>query len=382
MTLFLSGVLVHSLWLSLVAAAIVAGVRAAATRNPQLRYAVACIAFFAVPLAAIASRFKSAPIAVDTVVFSWHRWIAAGWSVGVCAQAIPLFFALRQLMRLRRSGERAGGELLRRFDALRETMRVRFYVELRVIPHELAPMAFGLLRPVVVFPLALLLRLPQDEVDAVLLHEIAHLRRLDPWVNAAQIVCESLFFFNPALLWISRQIRAERELCCDALVLASGGGRIEYARALAGMARFFAPATATAATGGDLVVRMEHLAGIAPRRSWAAALAFFLGAAIVFASSGAGQDAIARALAVLENGRWYEREAVVQKLRAMDSRESTAALVRALDDGNWSIRMQAIDALVARGDPNVVPALRRRALRDPNWAVREAAAGAVSALDP
>ena len=98
-------------------------------------------------------------------------------------------------------------------------MGVRFAVELRVVSEVLAPMAFGLVRPVVVFPLALLLRLPQDEVDAVLLHELAHLRRRDPWINAAQIAIESLFFFNPAMLWISRQIRADRELCCDALVL-------------------------------------------------------------------------------------------------------------------------------------------------------------------
>jgi beta-lactamase regulating signal transducer with metallopeptidase domain len=375
MTLFVSGVLLHSLWLALVAAAIVAGFRAIGTRSAELRYLVNCVAFFGVPLAAVASRLRPAPIAVDAVVASWHRWIAAGWSVGVCAQAIPLFFALRQLMRLRRSGERANGELQQRFDVLREEMRVRFDVELRLIVENLAPMAFGLMRPVVVFPMALLLRLPQDEVDAVLLHELAHLRRRDPWINAAQIICESLFFFNPAMLWISRQIRAERELCCDALVVEKSG-RIEYARALAGMARFFAPALATGATGGDLVVRMEHLAGISPRRSWAAATAFFLGAAILFASTGAGQDLIAK----LNDSRWYVREAVVRDLRELRTPESTAALVRALQDGNWSIRMQAIDALVDRGDPNVIPALRRRSVVDPNWAVREAAADAVSVL--
>ncbi|HJQ38898.1 MAG TPA: M56 family metallopeptidase [Thermoanaerobaculia bacterium] len=375
MTVFLSGVLVHSLWQALVAAALVAGFRALGTRA-EWRYPVACIAFFAVPVAAVASRWKPAPIALDGVVDSWHRWIVAGWSVGVCAQAIPLFFAVRQLVRLRRNGERAEDELMQRFEVLREAMRVRFHVELRVISEKLAPMAFGLVRPVIVFPLALLLRLPQDEVDAVLLHELAHLRRRDPWINAAQIVVESLFFFNPALLWISKRIRAERELCCDALVLTSGGGRIEYARALAGMARFFAPAVATGATGGDLVVRMEHLAGISPRRSWAGALAFFLGAAIVFASTGAGQDWIAR----LGDERWYVRAAAVDRLSKMDTPESTAALVRALEDGNWSIRQQAIDALVARGDPSVIPALRRRSREDPNWAVRAAAANAVSTL--
>ncbi len=375
MTVFLSGVLVHSLWQSLVAAAIVAGFRALGTRA-EWRYFVACIAFFAVPIVSVASRLKPAPIAIDVLVTSWHQWIVAGWSVGVCAQAIPLFFAVRQLVRLRRSGKRATGELLQRFEELREAMCVRFDVQLRVVSENLAPMAFGLVRPVVVFPLALLLRLPQDEVDAVLLHELAHLRRRDPWINAAQIVVESLFFFNPALLWISRQIRAERELCCDALVLSNGGGRIEYARALAGMARFFAPAVATGATGGDLVVRMEHLAGISPRRSWAAALAFFLGAAIVFASTGAGQDWIAK----LNDERWYVREAAVHSLRKMNTPASTAALVRALEDGNWSIRQQAIEALVARGDPSVIPALRRRSVVDPNWAVRAAAANAVSSL--
>jgi len=412
MTLFISGVVVHSLWQAVVAAAIVAGFRSLGTRNAQLRYLVNCIALFAVPVAAIANSaqvlFLPARVAVDGVVASWHGWIATGWSIGVCAQAIPLFFAVRQLVALRRSGETAEGELLRRFETLRETMCIRFAVELRVVTQNLAPMAFGLLRPVVVFPLSLLMRLAPDEVDAVLLHELAHLRRRDPFINAAQVICESLFFFNPALLWIGRQLRAERELCCDAIVLENGGGRIEYARALAGMARFFAPAVASSATGGDLVMRMEHLAGIPPRRSWASATAFFLGAFLVFASTGAGQDAIARAVTALDDARWYVRDAAVRELVAEKTPESTAALIRALDDGNWSIReqalqelrrrrdpratdavvrrlddatwalrTQAIEMLVETGDPKVIPAIRRK-LDDPNWAVRQSAADALS----
>jgi beta-lactamase regulating signal transducer with metallopeptidase domain len=94
------------------------------------------------------------------------------------------------------------------------------------------PMVVGHFKPVILFPLGLLATLPAQEVEAVLLHELAHIRRKDYLVNLLQHFMEIVFFFNPAVLWISSLIRAERENCCDDIAIAHAGSKRNYINAL------------------------------------------------------------------------------------------------------------------------------------------------------
>ena len=81
-------------------------------------------------------------------------------------------------------------------------------------------------------PVGLLAGLPAGQVEAILLHELAHIRRHDYLVNLMQIVVEGLVFYHPAVWWISGVIRGERENCCDDLVVATQGDALAYAAAL------------------------------------------------------------------------------------------------------------------------------------------------------
>jgi len=95
-----------------------------------------------------------------------------------------------------------------------------------------APMVIGHLKPVILVPIGLIAGLPAGQVEAVLLHELAHIRRHDYIVNFLQTLAETVFFFNPGLLWISSVLRDERENCCDDIALAQTKNKREFVEAL------------------------------------------------------------------------------------------------------------------------------------------------------
>jgi TonB family protein len=131
------------------------------------------------------------------------------------------------------------------------------------------PTLVGWVKPAVVLPLAVLARMPAAQIDLVLAHELAHLKRLDHVANLFQVVLETLFFYHPAVHWISREARNERELCCDALALrVTGGERRDFVAALANLEEFRAGHVelALAASGGVLAERAWFIVGATPRR--------------------------------------------------------------------------------------------------------------------
>lgn len=94
------------------------------------------------------------------------------------------------------------------------------------------PTVLGHFKPVILVPLGVITSIPADQIEMVLLHELAHIRRLDFFVNFLQRLTELLFFFNPGILWISKLIREEREHCCDDMALRHSGNKTAYIRAL------------------------------------------------------------------------------------------------------------------------------------------------------
>jgi beta-lactamase regulating signal transducer with metallopeptidase domain len=125
------------------------------------------------------------------------------------------------------------------------------------------PAVIGWFRPIVLLPVTALTGLSEEQLQSIIVHELAHIRRLDPFVNVFQISVESLLFYHPAIWWINKRIRAEREHCCDDIAVSLCGNPVEYAHALTLMEEWRnAPALATAANGGPLSERVFRLLGL------------------------------------------------------------------------------------------------------------------------
>jgi Zn-dependent protease with chaperone function len=188
------------------------------------------------------------------------------WSIGATLCALRVLVGHARIEGLRRRGVRPPPALAARFDALRASFSLPDRVGLLLSPDAAVPLAIGVLRPAVLLPPALLLKLSVDQVDALLAHELAHLRRLDPLIAALQGLVEAVYFFHPAAWWISAQVRAEREFCCDRAAATRCGDPIAYARALAALAEVRLALPAPAADGGPLMDRIRTLVDPRPPR--------------------------------------------------------------------------------------------------------------------
>jgi hypothetical protein len=148
------------------------------------------------------------------------------------------------------------------------------------------PVVVGWLRPAIVFPVAAVSGLSTAQIEALLAHELAHVRRHDYFVNLLQSCAEVVLFYHPAVWWLSGRIRRERERCCDDIAVRVCD-RLVYATALTDLASMVSPRIALAATGGDLVDRVRRIlereeSFMSARRRWssAAVLVVLLGAAV------------------------------------------------------------------------------------------------------
>jgi beta-lactamase regulating signal transducer with metallopeptidase domain len=125
-----------------------------------------------------------------------------------------------------------------------------------------APAVIGWFRPIILLPVCAVTGLSEEQLRAVIAHELAHIQRLDAFVNLFQILVEALLFYHPVMWWLTRRIRTERELCCDEIAVSLAGNRVEYARALTLMAGWKdAPALAMAANRGPLSRRIFYILG-------------------------------------------------------------------------------------------------------------------------
>ena len=126
--------------------------------------------------------------------------------------------------------------------------------------HLEVPVVVGWVRPVVLLPVSAITGLSVVQLEAVIAHELAHIRRYDAFVNLFQVAVETLLFYHPAVWWLGKRIRAEREHCCDDAAVAICGSPVTYARALACLAeRKPSPQLAMALNGSPLVDRVARL---------------------------------------------------------------------------------------------------------------------------
>jgi beta-lactamase regulating signal transducer with metallopeptidase domain/pimeloyl-ACP methyl ester carboxylesterase len=189
-------------------------------------------------------------------------WIVLGWLAGVIVLSMRLLGGWAQAERLTRCGTRPVTEVWReRLRGLASRLRVTRPVRLLESTLAQVPTAIGWLRPVILIPTGVLTGLRPDQVEVLLAHELAHIRRYDYLVNVVQTVIETLVFYHPAVWWISRRIRTEREYCCDDLAVAVCGDALVYARALATLEeqRQRPARLAVAASGGSLLDRVRRV---------------------------------------------------------------------------------------------------------------------------
>ena len=191
-------------------------------------------------------------------------YLVMGWLIGVFGLSFWHLGGWAQLQRLKRHMVKpVNASLQTTLNELAERLRVLRAVQLVESALVQVPTVVGWLRPMILLPASALTGLANEQLEALLAHELAHIRRYDYLLNIVQTVVETLGFYHPAVWWISHKIRVERENCCDDLAISLSGDRVRYARALASMEeiRTHRNELAVAATGGNLFGRIRRLVG-------------------------------------------------------------------------------------------------------------------------
>ncbi|MDO9373880.1 MAG: M56 family metallopeptidase [Ferruginibacter sp.] len=265
----ISYTLVHSLWqgmiLGLVAGAIILLTR---SKKPSTRYnalaaslvgfTAATIATFWTQLGSLATKSIQAvevtniptatyagaelhPVAgstnfLDQVLYTFNSyadWLVLGWMTIILLKSIQLTAGLVQAHKLKSSQVNAVSEYWNeKLVQLGRQMALHKVVCLLESRRVQVPAVIGFMKPVILIPAGLLSQLSPAEVEAILLHELAHIRRKDYLVNILQHFVEIIFFFNPAVRWVSGLIKAERENCCDEIAVSQTNSKNNYISAL------------------------------------------------------------------------------------------------------------------------------------------------------
>ena len=289
--------LVHFLWQGALIALMLAAVNLLLRRaGAHLRYAADCLALLLM-LAVVVTTFvwysprlwsgarppetwaptlqatttlpttAASAISIDSP-FRWKPWLDSHLAWVVCA-----WFAGVAILSLRVVGGWIFAQALKRrawpvgppWQQTLTRLAIRFGIRRRIALCECVrarvPAVIGWLRPVILLPLSAMSGLTPQMIEAVLAHELAHIRRHDYLLNALQTAVETLLFYHPAVWWVGKRIRQERENCCDDLAVAACGDALIYARALTALEdiRSTPPRLAMAATAGSLLARIRRL---------------------------------------------------------------------------------------------------------------------------
>jgi len=199
-------------------------------------------------------------------------WLILAWSIGVSVLSVRLLGGWVQVQQLSRRERRPVSNILQaKTKELAQRLRVRVPVRILESTYVRVPAVVGRLRPVILLPASVLTGLSAQQLEAIIVHELAHIRRHDYLVNLLQTVVETLLFYHPAAWWVSRQIRIEREHACDDLAVSVCGDRLKYARALTSVERLrkvTAPELTMAVNGGELLSRIRRLVEPPSRHSY------------------------------------------------------------------------------------------------------------------
>jgi beta-lactamase regulating signal transducer with metallopeptidase domain len=269
--------LANSIWQgTLIGAGTALALRALSGARANTRYLVACVGLLLMLLVPLSSVLSSrAQDSLDVVAMTWSSrdfvtiapmdrilpLAVVVWVVGVALLSIRLVAACLGIERMKRATREVDERLSLRLRAIAHRLDVARSVQIFESSVVRVPTVVGYLRPMILLPASVISGLPAAHLDAVLAHELAHVRRHDYLVNVLQSIVETLLFYHPAVWWCSRQVRMEREHCCDDLVVEACGDRVGYATALTQLEelRGLKPMLSMNVTGGRLIDRVRRV---------------------------------------------------------------------------------------------------------------------------
>ena len=180
-------------------------------------------------------------------------WLDALWMLGVFALSIRTVGGWWLIQRLRSTAtQQVPPQLAASFASLTQRLGIHTRVALRLSGRIASPLAVGMFRSLILLPASALTTLTPQQLEAVLAHELAHIRRADYLWNILQTMIETLFFFHPAVWWVGASLRQQRELCCDDLAIAACADPDLYATALLALEEHRAQTIALHATNTGL----------------------------------------------------------------------------------------------------------------------------------
>ncbi len=273
--------LLHAVWQGALIAAVTAIVlREMRSERAAARYAMAYAALVLLPFVSLVTMWRISAgspwtFVVPAASAAWLApWAGCAWMAGAAASSLRLAVGWVRVRRLCDGAAPVPPSWQAAVDALADRLGIArrvWLVETRLAD---VPGVVGWLSPLVLVPVGLLAALPPHQVQLILMHELAHVRRHDYLWNLLQTAIETLFFFHPAVWWLSRRIREEREHCCDDIVMEHCADAPGYAEALTSIERLRGRQSeefALAATGGSLLARVQRLLERPPRSEHRAA---------------------------------------------------------------------------------------------------------------
>ena len=233
----------------------------------------------------------------DAPRLTWitSRAIVTTYLVGVCLMLLRILIQLHRAEQTRRAAKTELTPLQKRLVAdLSRRLRLAVVPVVALCERVTVPCVIGVVRPVVLIPVSVATGLTNTELESILLHELAHIRRRDLILSLAQRIVEAFFFYHPAVWWLSRQIDFEREAACDDLAIATGNSNTAYVQSLVRVAeislsdkrhRQLVSLAAIGDHSSQLTRRIERLLGVR-RRSGNRAFTLLLIASVIFAICG------------------------------------------------------------------------------------------------
>ena len=168
----------------------------------------------------------------STLIESAYPTIIFCWLMGLLLYLSRIGFGFMTIQKIKKESTLAEGNLQQIFKTVLQKLHINHPVELRTSHWINVPIAIGVLKPVVLFPIALINQLSPSQLEAIIAHELAHIRRFDFLQNIIQNAIEALYYYHPGVWYISKMIRKERENCCDDIAISASGNNLDYAKLL------------------------------------------------------------------------------------------------------------------------------------------------------
>lgn len=219
-----------------------------------------------------------------TIMEKWKAWTSQNanlalvvWLLGAFLFTIRMLGGFYFLNRLKSGANLITDSVwLEKMNELCNSLKIKGKVLLKQSERVSSPLVMGVIKPVIIFPMGLIQALPTDEIEAILVHELAHIKRKDFLINIVINLLQVIYFFHPAFWWLKIQLDAEREFHCDDIALNQLGKKLTLIKALTNASEFqghkFQPALAFAGKKNQLLSRVKRIVDHKPQMNWLSGL--------------------------------------------------------------------------------------------------------------